>query len=168
MSPYVFLVAGEESGDRLGAALISAIRERTEGKAHFSCVGGAHMAAEGVPSLFPLGDLAIVGFSSIPAMLSKILRRIREAADAVIAAKPDVLVIIDSPEFTHRVARRVRERTLAVVRRLSIPVIDVEAAFAAQPGDHALFACRECHYTVAGYRVAAGAILAALPDTAAP
>ena len=65
-------------------------------------------------------------------------------------------------------ARRVRERTLAVVRRLSIPVIDVEAAFAAQSGGHALFACRECHYTVAGYRVAAGAILAALPDTAVP
>ena len=118
MNPHVFLVAGEESGDRLGAALISAIRERTQGKAHFSGVGGAHMAAEGVPSLFPLGDLAIVGFSSIPAMLSKILRRIREAADAVIAAKPDVLVIIDSPEFSHRVARRVRERAP------NIPIVD--------------------------------------------
>jgi lipid-A-disaccharide synthase len=118
MSPHVFLVAGEESGDRLGAALISAIRDRTQGKAHFSCVGGAHMAAEGVPSLFPLGDLAIVGFSSIPGRLSKILRRIRQAADAVIAAKPDVLVIIDSPEFTHRVARRVRERASG------IPIVD--------------------------------------------
>jgi lipid-A-disaccharide synthase len=118
MNPHVFLVAGEESGDRLGAALISAIRERTQGKAHFSGVGGAHMAAEGVPSLFPLGDLAIVGFSSIPAMLSKILRRIRQAADAVIAAKPDVLVIIDSPEFTHRVARSVRERAPG------IPIVD--------------------------------------------
>lgn len=118
MNPHVFLVAGEESGDRLGAALISAIRDRTQGKAHFSCVGGAHMAAEGVPSLFPLGDLAIVGFSSIPGRLSKILRRIRQAADAVIAAKPDVLVIIDSPEFTHRVARRVRERASG------IPIVD--------------------------------------------
>jgi lipid-A-disaccharide synthase len=118
MNPHVFLVAGEESGDRLGAALISAIRDRTQGKAHFSCVGGAHMAAAGVPSLFPLGDLAIVGFSSIPARLSKIMRRIRQAADAVIAAKPDVLVIIDSPEFTHRVARRVRERASG------IPIVD--------------------------------------------
>jgi len=118
MIPHVFLVAGEESGDRLGAALISAIRDRTQGKAHFSCVGGAHMAAEGVPSLFPLGDLAIVGFSSIPARIPKILRRIREAADAVVAAKPDVLVIIDSPEFTHRVARRVRERAP------DIPIVD--------------------------------------------
>jgi len=72
MNPHVFLVAGEESGDRLGAALISAIKDRTQGKAHFSGVGGAQMAAEGVPSLFPLGDLAIVGFSSIPAMLSSV------------------------------------------------------------------------------------------------
>jgi lipid-A-disaccharide synthase len=118
MSPHVFLVAGEESGDRLGAALIAAIRDRTQGTAHFSSVGGAHMAAEGVPSLFPLGDLAIVGFSSILARLPTILRRIRETADAVIAAKPDVLVIIDSPEFTHRVARRVRERAPG------IPIVD--------------------------------------------
>ncbi|HET7803210.1 MAG TPA: lipid-A-disaccharide synthase [Pseudolabrys sp.] len=118
MSPHIFLVAGEESGDRLGAALIAAIRDRTQGKTHFSCVGGDYMAAEGVPSLFPLGDLAIVGFSSIPARLPKVLRRIREAADAIIAAKPDVLVIIDSPEFTHRVARRVRERAP------DIPIVD--------------------------------------------
>lgn len=118
MSPHIFLVAGEESGDRLGAALIAAIRDRTQGKTHFSCVGGDYMAAEGVPSLFPLGDLAIVGFSSIPARLPKVLRRIREAADAIIAAKPGVLVIIDSPEFTHRVARRVRERAP------DIPIVD--------------------------------------------
>ncbi len=71
-----------------------------------------------MPSLFPLGDLAIVGFAAIPASLPKILRRIRQTADAVIAAKPDVLVIIDSPEFTHRVARRVRARAPA------IPIVD--------------------------------------------
>jgi lipid-A-disaccharide synthase len=72
MSPHIFLVAGEESGDRLGAALIAAIRRRTQAHAQFSCVGGAHMAAEGVPSFFPLGDLAIIGFSAIPASLPKI------------------------------------------------------------------------------------------------
>jgi lipid-A-disaccharide synthase len=70
-----------------------------------------------VPSLFPLGDLAIIGFDIVRS-LPKILRRIREAADAVIAAKPDVLVIIDSPEFTHRVARRVR----AIAP--NIPIVD--------------------------------------------
>lgn len=118
MNPHVFLVVGEESGDRLGASLISSIRDRTQGRARFSCVGGTHMAAEGVPSLFPVGDLAIVGFTSILAKLPRIFRRIREAADAIIAAKPDVLVIIDSPEFTHRVARRVR------VRAPDIPIVD--------------------------------------------
>ena len=115
--PHVFLVAGEESGDRLGAALIAAIKRRSQG-ARFSGVGGAHMADEGVHSLFPLGDLAIVGFAAIPARLPKILAHIREVADAVVAARPDVLVIIDSPEFTHRVARRVRASAPA------IPIVD--------------------------------------------
>jgi lipid-A-disaccharide synthase len=118
MSPHIFLVAGEESGDRLGAALIAAIRQRTQGHTQFSCVGGAHMAAEGVPSLFPLGDLALIGFGGVLTRLPKILRRIRETADAVVSAKPDALVIIDSPEFTHRVARAVRARTP------EIPIID--------------------------------------------
>jgi lipid-A-disaccharide synthase len=116
--PHVFLVAGEDSGDRLGAALIAAIKQRNQGRARFSGVGGAHMAQAGVASLFPLGDLAIIGVAAIPASLPKILQRIRETADAVIAARPDVLVIIDSPEFTHRVARRVRARAPA------IPIVD--------------------------------------------
>ncbi len=117
-APHVFLVAGEESGDRLGAALIAALKRATQGGARFSGVGGTHMAGEGLASLFPLGDLALMGFASIPQRLPKILARIREAADSVIAAKPDVLVIIDSPEFTHRVARRVRARAPA------IPIVD--------------------------------------------
>src|SRR5262249_5557855 len=110
MSPHIFLVAGEESGDRLGAALVDAIRQRTNGCVRFSAVGGAHLAAAGVPSLFPLGDLAIIGFSAIPASLPKILQRIRETADAVVSARPNALIIIDSPDFTHRVAQRVRAR----------------------------------------------------------
>lgn len=108
-APHVYLVAGEESGDRLGAALIGALR-RADSRLRISGVGGGHMAAAGVPSLFPLGDLAIMGFSALPTKLPTILRRIRETTDAVIAANPDVLVIIDSPEFTHRVARKVRAR----------------------------------------------------------
>lgn len=117
-APHVFLVAGEESGDRLGAALIAAIKRATQGRARFSGVGGAHMAAEGMPSLYPLSDLTVFGFASLPGRLRTIVRRIRETVDAVIAAKPDVLVIIDSPDFTHRVARRVRARAP------TIPIVD--------------------------------------------
>jgi lipid-A-disaccharide synthase len=104
----IFLIAGEESGDRLGAALMAAIENLASCPVTFSGVGGSAMAERGLASLFPIDELAVNGFSAIPARLPLILRRIREAADAVIAAKPDLLVIIDSPDFTHRVARRVR------------------------------------------------------------
>lgn len=117
-APHIYLVAGEESGDRLGASLIVALRQRTGGRVRFSAIGGTHMAELGVPSLFPLGDLAIIGFTAILARLPQLLGRIRQAADAIVAAQPDVLVIIDSPEFTHRVARRVRARAPA------IPIVD--------------------------------------------
>ena len=104
--PLVFVIAGEESGDHLGAALIEAIRARREGRVTFCGIGGRAMAAQGVTSPFPIDDLAIVGLG-IVRKLPLILRRIRQAAGAVVAARPDVLVIIDSPDFTHRVARRV-------------------------------------------------------------
>ncbi|HWK94227.1 MAG TPA: lipid-A-disaccharide synthase [Pseudolabrys sp.] len=115
--PRIYLVAGEESGDRLGAALIHALRA-ARSDIQFSAVGGGHMAAEGVPSLFPLGELAIVGFAAIIRDLPAILKRINETADAVVAAKPDLLIIIDSPEFTHRVARKVRAKAP------QIPIVD--------------------------------------------
>ena len=67
------------------------------------------MKAQGLPSLFDTADLSIIGIASIPRKLPLILRRIRETVDAVVAAKPDALIIIDSPDFTHRVARRVRK-----------------------------------------------------------
>ena len=76
------------------------------------------MAAAGIASPFPIDDLAIIGVNAIPRRLPMILRRIRETADAIVAARPDAVVIIDSPDFTHRVARRVRARAP------SIPIID--------------------------------------------
>ncbi len=112
------LIAAEESGDALGAALARALVEREGGTLKLSGVGGRAMAAAGIPSPFPIDELSIIGVTAIPRRLPMILRRIRETADAVIAARPDALVIIDSPDFTHRVARRVRR--LAP----SIPIID--------------------------------------------
>src|SRR5262252_4524066 len=89
----VFLVAGEESGDRLGAALMRALRERTAGQVHFAGVGGREMAAEGVTSLYSIDDLPIIGFSAIPRRLPRILRLMRFTAKTVVAAHPHVLVI---------------------------------------------------------------------------
>lgn len=117
-SPTIFLIAAEESGDRLGAGLIKALRARLGPAASIVGVGGRHMAEQGMTSLVPTDELAIIGFMAIPKRLPVILRRIREAADAVLKERPDVLVIIDSPDFTHRVARRVRAQDP------SIPIVD--------------------------------------------
>ncbi len=113
----IFVIAGEESGDRLGGPLMAAVKAQAPEVA-FCGIGGRAMAEQGLDSLFPIHDIAVNGFSAIPARLAQLLRRIREAADAVIAAEPDVLVVIDSPDFTHRVARRVRARAP------HIPIVD--------------------------------------------
>ena len=114
----IFIIAGEESGDRLGAALMTAITAQIDGAVEFAGVGGTAMAAHGLVSLFPLAEIAVNGFAAVPARLPRILRRIREVASAAVAAAPDALVIIDSPDFTHRVARRVR----AVAK--CVPIVD--------------------------------------------
>jgi lipid-A-disaccharide synthase len=117
----VFLVAAEESGDRLGGALMRALRERTEGRVRFSGVGGREMAGEGLASLYPIDDLPLIGFSAIPRRLPKILRLMRFTAKAVVERHPHVLVIIDSPGFTRGIARRVRaaDPTIAIVEYVS-------------------------------------------------
>jgi lipid-A-disaccharide synthase len=115
----IALVAGEKSGDALGAPLMQALRQAlSPRKLAFIGVGGEGMEGEGLESLFPLSDISVMGFSAVIARLPSILRRIRETAAAVVAANPDALVIIDSPDFTHRVARRVRARLPG------LPVID--------------------------------------------
>lgn len=114
----IFLIATEESGDRLGSSLMKALRQRLGDAVRFEGVGGQSMAREGLTSLFPIEELSIMGFAAVVKQLPMILRRIRETADAVIADAPDMLVIIDSPDFTHRVARRVRARNPAV------PIVD--------------------------------------------
>ncbi|MBW0002147.1 MAG: lipid-A-disaccharide synthase [Hyphomicrobiales bacterium] len=115
----IAIVAGESSGDALGAPLMRALRvELSPRKVSFVGVGGPAMEGEGLRSLFPLSDIAVMGFSAVIARLPLILRRIRDTAALILATKPDALVIIDSPDFTHRVARRVRAKLP------DLPVID--------------------------------------------
>jgi lipid-A-disaccharide synthase len=114
----VFLVVGEHSGDQLGFKLMRALREAAGGEIAFSGIGGEAMQAEGLQSLFPLADIAVMGILPVIAKLPTLLARIRQTAAAIIASPPDALVIIDSPDFTHRVARRVR-RALP-----GLPIVD--------------------------------------------
>ena len=114
----VVIVATEESGDRLGGPLMAALRARCGAQLVIEGVGGRAMAAQGLTSPFPIEELSIMGLAAIPRRLPLILRRIREVASAVLKADPDVLVIIDSPDFTHRVAKRVRKAAP------SLPIVD--------------------------------------------
>jgi lipid-A-disaccharide synthase len=108
MGRKIFLIATEESGDRLGANLMKVLRQRLGDAVLFEGIGGRAMAREGLESLFPIEELSIIGLAAVVTQLPKILGLIKETAAVVIEASPDILVIIDSPDFTHRVAKRVR------------------------------------------------------------
>ena len=114
----IFLIATEESGDRLGAGLMMVLRQRLGDAVRFEGIGGRAMAQEVLQSRFPIEQLSIIGLAAVVKQLPMLLRRIRETADAVIEASPDILVIIDSPDFTHRVAKQVRARDP------SIPIVN--------------------------------------------
>ena len=126
----IFLIATEESGDRLGAGLMKVLRQRLGDAVQFEGVGGRAMAREGLTSLFPIEELSILGLAAVVRQLPKILRLIRDTAAAVTDAPTDILVIIDSPDFTHRVARRVR----ATLPRLPVVNYGSPTVWAWRPG----------------------------------
>ncbi|MBD8688971.1 lipid-A-disaccharide synthase [Rhizobium sp. CFBP 13717] len=103
------VIAGEVSGDLLGADLVRALKVQYPGKVELVGVGGDGLTGEGLTSLFDYSELSIMGFTQVLKKLPQLIARIKETANAIIATKPDVLLIIDSPDFTHRVARRVRK-----------------------------------------------------------
>ena len=110
--PTIFMIAGEPSGDVLGARLMAALCELTGGKVEICGVGGEMMREQGLESLFPMEELSVMGIAEILPHLPRLLRRIRETAAAVDRVAPDALVTIDSPDFTRRVVRRVTDRAI--------------------------------------------------------
>ena len=114
----LFMVAGDISGDDLGGKLMLALKEKLGAKVSFRGVGGVAMDAAGLNTLFPTSDIAVMGIFPVIANLPRLLNRIGRTVDAIVQNPPDALVIIDSPDFTHRVARKVRQRLPG------LPVID--------------------------------------------
>ncbi len=109
-APHLMLVAGESSGDALGAPLIAALREATGGAVRFSGIGGPEMMAAGLAPLFPMADLSVMGLAEVVPRIPLLRRRLREAEAHALATKPDALVTIDSPGFAFRLARRLHGR----------------------------------------------------------
>ena len=103
----IMISAGEPSGDALGAGLIEALRRLHPG-VRLIGIGGPAMQAEGLTTFFGIGDLAVMGINEVLPKLRLLFRRMRQAADFALRTKPDAVVLIDSGDFHHRVARRIR------------------------------------------------------------
>ncbi|MCP4935442.1 MAG: lipid-A-disaccharide synthase [bacterium] len=114
----IFIVAGEHSGDFLGAALMRSLRSELEHPAIYAGVGGSSMELEGLHSLFPLRDVAVMGLTAIISRLPTLIKRVFQTVNAAIKFAPDIVVVIDSPEFTHPIARRIRRKLP------DVPIID--------------------------------------------
>lgn len=114
----IFIVAGEHSGDALGAKLIMALRAQLGDRLVLGGIGGAGMEREGFASDFPMSDVAVMGPLSILRHLPRIVRRVYATVDSALRFDPHAVVIIDSPEFTHPIAKRIRKR------RPEIPIVD--------------------------------------------
>ncbi|WP_287987833.1 lipid-A-disaccharide synthase [Acidiphilium sp.] len=102
----VYVVAGEASGDVLGARLIAAMRARAGG-IEVAGIGGARMAEQGVASLFPMQELALMGLAEVLPKLFRLRRRLEQTEADIAARRPDIVVTIDSPGFTLRLLRRI-------------------------------------------------------------
>jgi lipid-A-disaccharide synthase len=105
--PLIYLVAGEASGDVLGARLIAALRARRPDLA-FAGIGGEQMASQGLASLFPLRDLALMGLLEVLPRLHHLRRRLRQTIADIAACRPNVVVTIDSPGFTLRLLKAIQ------------------------------------------------------------
>ncbi len=113
-APLICVIAGEASGDQLGAALINGIKGRLP-NARLVGVGGPLMQQQGLDSIFPMEELSVMGVAEILPRLPRILRRIRDTVKFVIDTKPSVVVTIDSPDFCFRVAKHLKETGIPLV-----------------------------------------------------
>jgi len=112
--PTLMLVCGEPSGDQLGGELMAALRSIAGEALTMVGVGGPAMAAQGLKSLFPLDDMAVMGLREVVPRIPAILRRVRQASDYALSLNPGAVVLIDSPDFTHRIAQRIKRLNPAI------------------------------------------------------
>ncbi|MCU0984066.1 MAG: lipid-A-disaccharide synthase [Acetobacteraceae bacterium] len=110
----LYLVAGEASGDILGARLMAALAARRPG-IRFAGIGGPRMQAQGLVSLFPMEELSLMGLAEVLPSLARLVRRMGEAEADILAKQPAALVTIDAPSFTLRLAGRVRPKRVRVI-----------------------------------------------------
>ncbi|MEM7192298.1 MAG: lipid-A-disaccharide synthase [Pseudomonadota bacterium] len=113
--PHIFIIAGEPSGDNLAGRLIHDLRDMTDGRIEISGIGGPQCEAQGLTSLFPMRELALIGIAEVVPHLPRLIRRINQTAATIRKMKPDLVVTVDAPSFTLRVAKKLRGSGIPVV-----------------------------------------------------
>ena len=106
----IFVIACEPSGDILGANLMRALQAAHTGSVRFAGIGGAEMEAAGLDSLCAMNELAVMGLVEVVRHIPRLRRQIAATVDAIVAARPDMIVTIDAPGFTRRVIERLPGR----------------------------------------------------------
>lgn len=153
----VFIIAGEPSGDKLGAALMDGLRQLVP-EVQFDGIGGSRMIEAGLTSRFPMDEISIMGISEILSQYRHLKRRIAETADQIVDTAPDVLITIDLPEFSLRVAKLVKEKSQIACVHYVAPTVwawrSGRAAKMARHIDHvlALFPFEPPYMQAAGMR----------------
>ena len=104
----IFIVAGEESGDKLGSAIIDGLRDALDISPTFVGIGGTGMESRGLNSIFPMHELSIMGFLEIAFQYKNLKKRLNQTVTAILDEKPDILLTIDAPEFCFRVAKKIK------------------------------------------------------------
>ncbi len=113
--PCLFLIAGEPSGDALGARLMAALKSQSAGRIDFAGVGGPRMEAEGLDSLFPMSDLSVMGLAEVLPRIPKLLLRLRQTVSEIKALCPSAVVSIDAPDFCFPVAKRLKGQGIPLI-----------------------------------------------------
>ena len=104
----IFIVTGEPSGDKLASKVISKLMNK-DSSIEYLCVGGTHLNSLGVKSIFDLKDITYIGFTSVLLNIFKIKSKINKTVDEILKFNPDILFSVDSPDFTLRVAEKVKK-----------------------------------------------------------
>ena len=104
----IFILTGEPSGDKLASKVISKLKKNNP-NIEYSCVGGIHLNSLGIKSIFELKEITYIGFTSVLLNIFKINNKINKTVDEIIKFNPDILFSVDSPDFTLRVAERVKK-----------------------------------------------------------
>ena len=104
----IFIIAGEDSGDKLGSAIIDGLREVTDTPPKFVGIGGNGMISRGLESIFPMSELSVMGFVEIASKYKSLKKRLNQTISSILEEKPDILLTIDAPEFCFRVAKKVK------------------------------------------------------------